>query len=558
MKSRALYLVPLAWLAFCYALYAAYMHQQAKNLAAIDENRMASILQVYRNLHQWATEMGGVLVPQEAGVRPSRYLPPDRRTETTGDGRTFVRIDPACLLQLLDKRMNLPDMKLRLPATQPQRPQSVPDSWEQQGLAAFDVSPAPIYRQDTTRNKADERYMVPLFADKACLSCHDTRQENDLLGALSLHGSLASPAPLQKTRSQAALFFGALGISVGALIFCGLLFTRRTISTLAYKEQRTRIMANLVDAVLFEFNLDRNSALYSPLWDSVFACPPPVATNASPQEALCARALDEDRRKLRDLFQRLTQGADRVEAEVRLLRGDASPLWCRIQACTLADDKGCACIVGSITNIDTEKKERLALQHKALYDALTGILNRSGFQAAVELACGTHCTDHGHCPGKTGNPGRPDLCPRTSRIPPCVFGLVDMDHFKEVNDTHGHLAGDAILQALGTALRASFPQPASVGRLGGDEFAFFLPQYPGMAELERRLKEFQQRLAAADVIGSPIECSIGVVVEIPGECRYQLYYRLADRALYAAKDKGRNCYVIHNGVSILPSPTAGL
>lgn len=158
-------------------------------------------------------------------------------------------------------------------------------------------------------------------------------------------------------------------------------------------------------------------------------------------------------------------------------------------------------------------------------------------------------------PFRKQKPGRPDLCPRTYPVPPCVFGLVDMDHFKEINDTRGHLVGDAILQKLGSTLRDCFPQPASVGRLGGDEFAFFLPHYPGMAELERRLEIFQQKLAATDTAGLHIECSIGVIVETQGECRYQCYYELADRALYEAKNKGRNCYVIRNGVSILPSPT---
>lgn len=552
MKSRTLYLVPLAWLVFCYALYGFYVHQRTKSLVAIDENRMASILQVYRNLHQWTTEMGGVLVPQETGIPPSEHLPPSRRTETTSDGRTFVRIDPSCLLRLLDNHMNLPGMKLRLPAARPQRPQSIPDDWEQRGIDGFKNDPEPIYSRDATADTPEERYMTPLFAGKACLTCHKTFQENELLGALSLHVASSTEKALQETRSRAALLFGALGISVGALIFCGLYLNRRTISTLAYKEQRTRIMANLVDAVLFEFNLEKGNAAYSPLWQNVFGCPPPE-TATTPQEALCSRAVEEDRRKLRDMFAQLQQGSEKAEADVRLRRENAEPLWCRIQACNLRDDKGHPRIVGSITDIDAEKKERLALQHKALYDSLTGILNRSGFQAAVELACGSHCADHGHCPGKTGTPGRPDLCPRTGPVPPCVFGLVDMDHFKEINDTHGHLAGDAILQKLGATLRDSFAQPASVGRLGGDEFAFFLPQYPGMEALERRLTEFQQRLAAVDIVGAPIQCSIGVIVEVQGECRYRYYYELADRALYAAKDKGRNCYVIHNGVAILPS-----
>ena len=507
LKSRVVWLLPLAWLVFCCLLYAFYVCQRTKSLDAFEENRAASMRQICRNLRQWTGEMGDVLVPQETGIRPCGHLPPSRGTETVGDGRTFVRIDPACLLQMIGRHM------------------------EEAGQRNAATAPG----NDAAQDDAEKRCMAALLAGDNAL--------------------FDSSKTLQETKKRAALLFGALGISVGALIFYGLLLNRRTISALAYKERRARIMANLANAVLFEYSVDQNRAAYSSLWHTIFDCPPPATTD-TPQEALCARAHEEDRQKLRDMFHSLKQGSEKVDIEVRLLRGDASSLWCRIQACNLADDRGGASIVGSITDIDTETRERLALQHKALYDALTGILNRSGFQAAVELACGSHCIDHGRCPGKTGTPGRPDLCPRTYPVPPCVFGLVDMDHFKEINDTRGHLAGDAVLQKLGATLRDCFPPPASVGRLGGDEFAFFLPHYPGMEELERRLEIFQRKLASADDAGLPIECSIGVIVETQGECRYQCYYELADRALYEAKDKGRNCYVIRNGVSILPAPAS--
>lgn len=506
LKSRAVCLLPLIWLLFCCLLYAFTISQRTKNLAIFEESRTESMRRICESLHQRAGEMGDILVPQEAGNRLCGPLPPSHSRET-GDGRTFVRIDPACLLQILGSSMEAP------------------------GRGEAGAVP-PVSGGIAAQDAAEARCVTALLAGDSAL--FDTAKA------------------LQETKKQAALLFGVLGISVGALIFYGLLLNRRTISTLAYKEQRTRIMANLANAVLFEYKCSQNRAAYSPLWHTVFDCPPP-ATAGTPQDALCARTHEEDRQKLREMFQSLEQGAEKADVEARLLRGDDTPLWCRIQARNIVDDRGGACIVGSITDIDTETKERLALQHKALYDALTGTLNRSGFQAAVELACGSHCIDHGHCPGKTGMPGRADLCPRTSPVPPCVFGLVDMDHFKEINDTRGHLTGDAVLQKLGAILRDSFPPPALVGRLGGDEFAFFLPHYPGMAELEQRLTEFQQKLAAANTAGLHIECSIGVIVEIQGECRYQLYYELADKALYKAKNKGRNCYVIRNGVSILPS-----
>lgn len=470
MKSRALYLLPLVWLIFCYALYTSYIHQQTRRLAA-GEERMLTLLEICRNLHDRiaAWEDGPARWETDAARPPWMPGGSGDLSETMPRPRVFSDFS------------DFPNLW----------------NWREGGV----------------------------------------------------------PEQIRNMRLWAAYFFTTLGVFVGALICYGLHLHRRTLSALAYREQRARIMTNLVDAVLFEYSPDRKHASYSPFWHRVFGCPPPDAA-ATPEEAIRAHAVEEDRQSVRDMFARLRQGAEKAETEARLLRGDGGPLWCRIQACNLTDDLGRPCMAGSIINIDSEKKERLALQHKALYDALTGILNRSGFQAAVEVACGVHCAGHGRCPGKTGTPARPDLCPRTAPVPPCVFGLVDMDHFKELNDTHGHPAGDAVLQRLGTILRESFPPPSSVGRLGGDEFAFFLPRYPGMTELERLLKGFQRRLAAAGIDGAPIECSIGVIVETPGECRYTAYFELADRALYEAKNKGRNRYIVYNRVAVLPSPAA--
>lgn len=466
MNSRALYLLPLAWLVFCYALYASYVHQQTRRLAAA-EQRMIALLEICRNLHDR-------LADREDG--PARRPTVARAGALPGPGGAAP-----------------------LAATLPRPPEvSFPDLWKDQD---------------------------------------------------------GCPEQIRAMRLWAAYFFATLGLSVGALICYGIHLHRRTLSALAYRERRARITATLVDAVLFEHSPDAKRTGYSPLWEKVFGCPPPDAAS-TPEEALLARAPEEDRPRLRDMFATLRQGAKKAETEARLARGDGVLLWCRIQARNLTDDRGRPGMAGSIVNIDTEKKERLALQHKALYDALTGILNRSGFQAAVEVACGVHCAGHGRCPGKTGSPARPDLCPRTAPVPPCVFGLVDMDHFKELNDTYGHPAGDAVLQKLGAALRETFPPPAAVGRLGGDEFALFLPRYPGMTELERLLRDFQQRIAAAGPGGAPIQCSIGVIVETPGECRYPAYFERADRALYEAKNKGRNRYVIYNSAAILPSPAA--
>lgn len=121
------------------------------------------------------------------------------------------------------------------------------------------------------------------------------------------------------------------------------------------------------------------------------------------------------------------------------------------------------------------------------------------------------------------------------------YGLImlDIDHFKAINDRYGHLRGDAVLRALAGLLRQGIPAGATVGRWGGEEF---LVSCPGMRLAEAYVLAEGLRLAIARLdlaeVGS-IACSFGVVEARPVDDLETLLARV-DHALYAAKDLGRN------------------
>jgi len=129
---------------------------------------------------------------------------------------------------------------------------------------------------------------------------------------------------------------------------------------------------------------------------------------------------------------------------------------------------------------------------------------------------------------------------RTGR-PLCVV-LIDIDHFKRVNDAHGHLAGDAVLRDLAALLMASVRAPSDLPvRLGGEEFALILPDTPEDEALSvcERLRE---RVAAQTFQGdgTPLRISISLGL---GEVQDDDVGRIlgdVDRALYCAKAAGRN------------------
>jgi diguanylate cyclase (GGDEF)-like protein len=168
----------------------------------------------------------------------------------------------------------------------------------------------------------------------------------------------------------------------------------------------------------------------------------------------------------------------------------------------------------------TQAHEMLA--HKARIDGLTGGLNRDTFLQMFEEAC-----------GKAG-------C--------AALLLCDADHFKTINDIHGHLAGDEALRGIAKAISHSLRPLDFWGRVGGEEFAVFL----NGADAEEALHVADRIRQATQDLGLIYEgravkttLSIGATVfEGSGEALAR--YRVADRRLYRAKSGGRNRVVLHD------------
>jgi len=168
---------------------------------------------------------------------------------------------------------------------------------------------------------------------------------------------------------------------------------------------------------------------------------------------------------------------------------------------------------------------------ESLTDPLTGLANRRAFDDALAAAT-----------------------TRASRVSPGQLLIADIDHFKALNDGHGHHFGDAVLRITGEVLKASVRRGTLVARLGGDEFALLLPgptpDYPVKIETAAIAERLCARIARRPltVRGHPacrerITLSIGLAGWWPGE-RPADWYARADAALYEAKRDGRNRVVV--------------
>ena len=181
---------------------------------------------------------------------------------------------------------------------------------------------------------------------------------------------------------------------------------------------------------------------------------------------------------------------------------------------------------------------REALRDQATRDALTRLWNRGTILAALqrELARGS----------REGEP--------------LSLAIMDLDHFKVVNDTFGHLAGDEVLREAARRMNGAVRSYDGVGRYGGEEFLILLPGCDGASALEQAERLRQLICAEPVVIGElvhTVTASFGVTSVVPGPSTSseQMIDR-ADQALYLAKSRGRNRVEFFQAKTETTSPTA--
>jgi diguanylate cyclase (GGDEF)-like protein len=126
---------------------------------------------------------------------------------------------------------------------------------------------------------------------------------------------------------------------------------------------------------------------------------------------------------------------------------------------------------------------------------------------------------------------------------PLAVMVVDIDHFKHINDSYGHAAGDMVLREAAAILRTSARREDSVCRIGGEEFLVICPNTDlrsAMQSAERLRANLSAKRIAIGQTEKTLTVSIGVAMREPGTVDMDALVSLADQALYAAKEAGRN------------------
>lgn len=285
---------------------------------------------------------------------------------------------------------------------------------------------------------------------------------------------------------------------------------------------RLKIAAEIGRLGFWEHDVVTQESYFSPEWKEQAGYL--EGEMPSTLEEWSSRIHPDDSARVLDGLQRfIEQPKGELQFEYRFRHRDGSFRWFLSRVIALADPAGkTRKIVGVRLDITDRKEIESAIRHEGQHDTLTGLPNRrllyeyAGHVLAAARRGGTHGA--------------------------IVF--IDLDHFKEINDTYGHEAGDGLLKEVAQRLSTSVRKGDIAGRLGGDEFMVILPQVndalsaAGIAEhLLARLNK-PHRFKDVELAVTP---SLGVAIFPDNGDDLDALIRKADRAMYAAKAQGRSC-----------------
>lgn len=194
--------------------------------------------------------------------------------------------------------------------------------------------------------------------------------------------------------------------------------------------------------------------------------------------------------------------------------------WYEISAEPIINKKGeIIRLIGILQNVDGQKKEIESLIKKSQKDLLTNLYNKISAQNAIEKTLNDSVRDKKH-----------------------AFYFIDIDDFKNINDTYGHDTGDKVIVKIAGKIKETFNKGDIMGRFGGDEFVVLAKDLPDYEEAEN-MAEHLCKIVHEDN-EYPLSVSVGVSVYPKDGTDYEMLAKKADSALYMAKKRGKNQYYL--------------
>jgi diguanylate cyclase (GGDEF)-like protein len=484
---------------------------------------------------RWNAGFNGVYVRPNETSPPNQYLKPEDRTIVTNKGEILVMLNPAYMArQVFELTKDKIGIQSRITSTRPINPANTPDSWELSALQKLESGVQEVTEIMDRNGSKNLRFIKPLFTEKACLNCHAQYgyKEGDLRGGLSI---IIPLEPYQKIANEHTFsislahfmvwIIGLLGISYASFKYQESVQKERE-SEIYQKEYDTLqlVMDGVGDSIVM-ISHDHKLKLCNTAAKSFYSLDAMVAENS------CYRAiagtdsaceLIEGQRcpmivvkELKKPTTLITHRKDKTGQE-RTMELLVTPLW--------NEDGSFRGIIESARDITERVKAERKLVYLAHHDTLTQLPNRSFFEESL-----------------------------IGRLRDVKFGkdqlavmFVDLDRFKNINDTFGHNTGDYVLIEIANRLKKIIPTYGIVSRFGGDEFTVLLTSFDNpsvVSELAHKIIEAISEPLYIKDYEFYISASIGISLAPKNGTNITSLMKCADSALYSAKNSGRNTYL---------------
>lgn len=553
---------------FFLALGAFEWQRVGGNMDAIAEERGRVIFNLIELTRDWNAQHGGVYVPVTETTQPNPYLEHPKRDVKTLNGRELTMINPAFMTrQFAELAEKSTGVRFHITSLNPIRPANMADSWEKESLELFEggkhkerIEFFQTFKFSDQTHPA-HRYMAPLHVKPPCLKCHEKQgyKVGDIRGGISVTMPAEELLAVRDQRRQGTLIVMLGGFLVTSVLLHLLLARVRrhylelqalTHAQEATIEERTReleernsdlheeiaerrrrehelriagtVFESAAEAIIVT-DANNNIVRVNPAFTAITGYTPKEVMGRNPS------LLKSGRHNVAfyvELWGTLKERGH-WEGEIwnRHKNGDVYVEW--LSLAKIDDERGIGQYLGIFHDITRRKEAEELLRYKANHDALTDIPNRLLFNDRLQAAF---------------NQAR-----RHHRI--FALLLIDLDRFKEVNDTLGHAAGDQLLVEAARRLLSCVRESDTVARLGGDEFAIILTEMSADNEAEviaQRTVGMLSETFYLDAGTVNISGCVGIALYPQHAHDCEQLQRNADVAMYAAKEGGRNAYRIYS------------
>lgn len=290
--------------------------------------------------------------------------------------------------------------------------------------------------------------------------------------------------------------------------------------------KRYAALAQFSDTLLFEYDYATDTLTFTPNAKEKLNLSSTTLKDISSSSHVLELLHPDYRALIGDIFQRFPPAETMAEVQYRegsLKVKDGSYRWFSCQYKYVAQGNAAKLIIGKLTDITDQRGKIESLEHQARQDTLTGTYNRSAEEIVNKML---HKSVQG------------------------VFFMVDLDNFKEINDTCGHIAGDSILSQVGHCLKGICGDSGVVARVGGDEFIVFLHGDTSVGAAKEKAAAILSGINRIKV-GPPdgdmtVSASLGIALSPVDGVTYGELYAAADKAMYAVKQRSKGDFTLYD------------